>query len=210
MNGRYWEERFSLHANGRFSGFRGGGYGRPHGRHGGGMGGGGLLRAGRMLTSADLQLILLALLEDRPRHGYDLIKSIQELAGGAYVPSPGMVYPALSYLEELGQIELQADGAKKQYRLTAPGLAALNESRARVSTLLDVLRRVGRRLGKAQEAFERSDSAGASAGQSPSAVLDAARRDLKAVLFDCLDVSPEEQQRVAEILQRTIAEIRRR
>src|SRR5258708_25637171 len=150
MNGRYLEERFSLYANGRFSGFRGGGGGRgwPHGRHGGGMGGGGLLRAGRMLTSADLQLVLLALLEDRPRHGYDLIKSIQELAGGAYAPSPGMVYPALSYLEDLGQIEAQTDGAKKQYRLTAPGLAALDESRARVSTLLEVLKRVGRRLGK--------------------------------------------------------------
>ena len=210
MNGRYREESFSLYANGRFSGFRGGGRGWPHGRHGGGMGGGGLLRAGRMLTSADLQLILLALLEDRPRHGYDLIKSIQELAGGAYVPSPGMVYPALSYLEELGQIESQPDGVKKQYRLTASGLAALNESRARVSTLLDVLKRVGQRLGKAREAFERSEGDSAATGQSPSVTLEAARRDLKAALFDCLDESLEEQQRVAEILQRTIAEIRKR
>jgi DNA-binding PadR family transcriptional regulator len=173
-------------------------------------GGGGMLRAGRMLTSADLQLVLLALLEQRPRHGYDLIKAIQELAGGAYVPSPGMVYPALNYLEEIGQVAPQPDGAKKQYHLTTPGLAALNESRARVATLLDVLKRVGRRLGNAQEAFERPEGAFAATRESPSLALEAARRDLKAALFDCLDESLEEQQRVAEILQRTIAEIRKK
>jgi DNA-binding PadR family transcriptional regulator len=211
MHGGYLEERVSLHASGRFSGFRGGGRGMHHGgRHGGGMGGGGMLRAGRMLTSTDLQLVLLALLEQRPRHGYDLIKSIQELAGGAYVPSPGMVYPALNYLEEIGQIAPQSDGAKKRYHLTAPGLAALNESRARVATLLDDLKRVGRRLGNAREAFERSEGDIAATGQSPFVALEAARRDLKAALFDCLDESLEEQQRVAEILQRTIAEIRKR
>jgi DNA-binding PadR family transcriptional regulator len=173
------------------------------------MGGGGMLRAGRMISSSDLQLLLLALLEVRPRHGYDLIKSIQELAAGAYVPSPGMVYPALNFLEELGQISAQQDGAKKQYSLTDSGLAALNESRARVSALMDLLRRVGLRFGRAQEAFESSEPVSA-ASASPSAPLEAARRDLKAVLFDCLDEPPEEQQRVAEILQRTILEIRKR
>jgi DNA-binding PadR family transcriptional regulator len=209
MNGMHIEVRFPLNANGRFSGFRGGGRGWHHGHRGGGMGGGGLLRAGRMLTSADLQLLLLALLEERPRHGYDLIKSIQELAGGAYVPSPGMVYPALNYLEELGQISSQPDGVKKQYRLTASGLATLDESRARVSLLFDDLKRAGLRLGKAREAYERSEGDSAAMGQSPSVTLEAARRDLKAALFDSLDESPEEQQRIAEILQRTIAEIRK-
>jgi DNA-binding PadR family transcriptional regulator len=75
-----------------------------------------------MLSAADLQLILLALLEERPRHGYDFIKAIEELTGGAYTPSPGMIYPALSYLDEIGQVTAQPDGAKKQYRLTEAGL----------------------------------------------------------------------------------------
>lgn len=205
MTGYLFEERFSIFVTGRFSGYRGGGHGwRGHpggGMGGGGIGGGGFLRAGRMLKSADLQLLLLALLETRPRHGYDLIKSIQEMAGGAYVPSPGMVYPALNFLEELDQISAQQDGAKKQYSLTNSGQAALNENRARVLTLIDSLERAGQRL---------TEPAAAAAGLSPAPTLEAVRRDLKAVLFDCLDESPAEQQRVAGILERTIAEIRKR
>ena len=170
------------------------------------MGGRGL-RAGRMLSALDLQLIILTLVEERPRHGYDLIKAIQELAGGAYMPSPGMVYPALNFLEESGQVELQRDGVKKCYRLTEAGLVALNESRARISTQLDALKRVGQRLGRAQAAYEADSPA---AEPSAPAALETARRDLKAALFDSLDASAEEQQRIAEILQRTIAEIRKR
>ena len=170
------------------------------------MGGGGL-RTGRMLSATDLHLIILALLEQRPRHGYDLIKAIQELAGGAYIPSPGMVYPALNFLEESGQAELQPDGLKKRYRLTNAGLVALNESRERVSMLLDGLKRVGQRFGRARAAYEADSPA---AEPSAPAALEAARRDLKAALFDSLDASAEEQQRIAEILQRAITEIRRR
>jgi len=55
-----------------------------------------------MLSAEDLQLIMLALLKDSPRHGYDIIKSLQEHSSGLYVPSPGVVYPALTYLEDAG------------------------------------------------------------------------------------------------------------
>jgi len=206
MSSKQLRGPFAIYASDRPSGSRGGGRGWRHGRHGGGMGGRGL-RAGRMLSAPDLQLIILALLEERPRHGYDLIKAIEELAGGAYVPSPGMVYPALNFLEESGQVELQQDGVKKRYRLTEAGLAARNESRARISTQLDALKRVGQRLGRAQVAYDADSPV---AEPSPPAVLEAARRDLKAALFDSLDASPEEQQRIAEILQRTIVEIRKR
>src|ERR1700759_2483615 len=78
---------------GRFGGF--GGFGGP------GMGGANF-RAARMLASGDLQLILLALLSENPRHGYEIIKQIEEHSSGGYTPSPGMVYPALTYLEEMG------------------------------------------------------------------------------------------------------------
>jgi DNA-binding PadR family transcriptional regulator len=195
MDGRRSHGRFGPHSSGRHGGF--------HGR----MRGGGL-RIGRMLSAADLYLIILALLEDRPRHGYDLIKAIQELTGGAYVPSPGMVYPALSYLEELGQVAVQADGVKKQYRLTESGLTALNENRATVSSLLNALKRVGERLGQAQEAYARSDLDPVVAKPGSPVSLETVRRDLKSALFDSLDASVEEQQRIAAILQRTIAEIR--
>ncbi len=80
-----------------------------HWRHGrdfmrgfkGGMFGGGF-RTGRKFDAADLQLIILALLSEQPRHGYELIKTLEERSGGFYVPSPGVIYPALTYLEETG------------------------------------------------------------------------------------------------------------
>ena len=81
---------------------------RPHGRHehkhkGGGHGRGRHgFHAGRKLSSPELQLLLMQLLAARPSHGYELIKSLEERTDGFYAPSPGMVYPALTYLEEIG------------------------------------------------------------------------------------------------------------
>jgi DNA-binding PadR family transcriptional regulator len=209
MNRNSHHSRGTRYAGGPPGGWRGGGPGR-HGRHGGARGGGPRLRAGRMLSSEDLQLIILALLEERPRHGYDLIKAIQEQADGAYVPSPGMVYPALSYLEEVGHVAADPDGAKKQYRLIDSGLAALNAERERALALLAQLKRVGQRLGIERAAYERAGSDADLAVGAGAAALSAARRELKATLFDGLDASDEEQRRVSEILQRTIAEIRKR
>ena len=57
---------------------------------------------GRKLASVDLQLLILGLLAEKPRHGYEIIKALDERSKGFYVPSPGMVYPALTYLEEIG------------------------------------------------------------------------------------------------------------
>jgi DNA-binding PadR family transcriptional regulator len=201
-----------MHAIGRHSGFRSGGR-AWHGGRGGGRHGGSGLRAARVLSASDLQLLIIALLEERPRHGYDLIKAIQELTGGAYMPSPGMVYPALSYLEESGLAALEPDGAKKLYRLTEAGASMLRDNRARLTSLLDALKRIGQRLGKARELFEQSEdpkTAAQDAAGHAGTALEAARRDLKAVLFDNLDAPPEEQQRIAEILQQTIAQIRKR
>ncbi|HZI82915.1 MAG TPA: PadR family transcriptional regulator, partial [Casimicrobiaceae bacterium] len=105
--------------------------GRHARRHGfgslvGGMGGGrGFgwhgFRAGRKLGGDHLQLVILALLADKPYHGYEIIKALEERSGGFYTPSPGMVYPALTYLEELGYASVEAEGAKKLYRISKEG-----------------------------------------------------------------------------------------
>ncbi|HEV2332187.1 MAG TPA: PadR family transcriptional regulator, partial [Gammaproteobacteria bacterium] len=77
------------------------GFGHFFGGHRGeGMGGRGF-RTGRKLASGDLQLVILSLLADKPRHGYEIIKDVEERSGGFYSPSPGVVYPALTYLEEI-------------------------------------------------------------------------------------------------------------
>ena len=105
------DERFVFwmgrHRGGRgFKGFRAGWSGT------GGLGHG-HFRTGRKLGSDDLQLVILALLADKPSHGYELIKMLEERSSGFYAPSPGMVYPALTYLEEIGYATVAAEGVKK-------------------------------------------------------------------------------------------------
>ena len=109
---------------GLFSWGQGGG---PRGFRGGGFGGGhrGGPRGGRPFDQGDLRLLLLDLIAEKPRHGYELIKAIEEAMQGAYSPSPGVVYPTLTLLEETGLIAAQTQGPKKLYSLTEEGRAAL-------------------------------------------------------------------------------------
>src|ERR1700732_2965748 len=111
-----------------------GGFGAPFG-HGGGCGGRGFF-GGRKLGSGELQLVILALLEERPRHGYEIIKALEETSKGFYAPSPGMVYPALTYLEEVGYATVAAEGVKKLYQVTDEGRAYLAQNRATVDAIL--------------------------------------------------------------------------
>ena len=85
-----------------------------------------MLRAGRMLAQGDLRLIVLALIAEQPRHGYEIIKLIEEKTSDWYSPSPGIVYPTLTYLEDLGYLTAQAEGAKKLYTITDEGRAHLD------------------------------------------------------------------------------------
>lgn len=83
-----------------------------------------------MFEGGELRLVILLLTESEPRHGYDIIREIETRTGGAYAPSPGIVYPTLTLLEELGHIEARAtEGAKKLYAITAAGAAHLAENR---------------------------------------------------------------------------------
>ena len=86
-----------------------------------------MMRAGRMLAQGDLRLLALALIAEQPRHGYEIIKVLEEKTEGWYAPSPGIVYPTLTYLEEAGYVTAQADGAKRLYTITAEGRAYLEE-----------------------------------------------------------------------------------
>lgn len=109
------------HGRGGFGGFPGEGRGEGVGGYGGGhFGRGG--RRKRLFDQAELQVLLLALIADAPRHGYDLIREIETLAGGEYAPSPGVVYPALTYMEESGLIAPTAEGGtRKSYEATDEG-----------------------------------------------------------------------------------------
>jgi DNA-binding PadR family transcriptional regulator len=98
----------------------------------------------RMFDGGELRLVLLKLIADKPRHGYDLIRAIEERTGGAYAPSPGIVYPTLTMLSEMGLIEEQlAEGARKQFAITAEGTAHLAEHTAEVTAMLARLDALG-------------------------------------------------------------------
>jgi DNA-binding PadR family transcriptional regulator len=180
---------------------RAGGSGH-HGRQRG-LGSGRGLRGGRMASAADLQLMIAAFLFEQPSHGYEIIKAVQERSNGYYTPSAGMVYPSLTYLEEIGYANVAAEGSRKLYSLTDAGKTYVEQNRSRVTALFSELTRVGQKMQRAQRAYE-AESGAQTAG------LDEVRRDLKAALFDAIDASPAEQSRIAEILSRALAEINRR
>jgi DNA-binding PadR family transcriptional regulator len=90
-----------------------------------------------VFEQGDLRLVLLKLIADKPRHGYELIKAVEEAVGGAYAPSPGVVYPTLTLLEDMGYAKVQAEGdsGKKLYTVTPEGEALLGEQAKAVEAL---------------------------------------------------------------------------
>lgn len=97
-------------------------------------------RARRMFEGGELRLVLLKLIADEPRHGYDLIRAIEELTGGEYAPSPGVVYPTLTLLQDMGLIEeAVGDGPRKPFQITPEGRAQLEERSEEVEALFERL-----------------------------------------------------------------------
>ena len=188
-----------------------------HGRHGrrfgvfaggftGGMGmGGRAFRAGRRLASGDLQLVLLALLAERPSHGYELIKALEERSGGFYSPSPGMIYPALTWLEEVGYASVTAEGAKKLYSLTEAGREYLRANQESADAMLGQLEHIGRKMGRVREIF---GGVGEDHELDDSPEVRAARHELRQALREKRHAAPEERSRIAAILRSAAAQIR--
>jgi DNA-binding PadR family transcriptional regulator len=93
-----------------------------------------------MFESGELRLVLLKLIADQPRHGYDLIRAIEELTGGEYAPSPGVVYPTLTLLQDMGLIEeAPGEGPRKPFQATEAGRTLLEENRDEVEELIERL-----------------------------------------------------------------------
>jgi DNA-binding PadR family transcriptional regulator len=114
-----------------------------------GMGGSRRRRRQRMFGQGELRLALLALVAEEPRHGYELIKAIEDMTGGTYAPSPGAVYPTLQLLADEGKIaEAQAEGAKKPFEATDEGRAELEERKEEVEALMGRLDEQGTRAQK--------------------------------------------------------------
>lgn len=111
-------------------------FGERFGHHGRG-------RRSRVFEGGELRLVLLKLIADQPRHGYDLIRAIEELTGGRYAPSPGIVYPTLTMLQDMGLIEeAPGEGARKPFQITDAGTAHLEEHKEESDELIARLQRL--------------------------------------------------------------------
>lgn len=147
---RYWNECGpAWHMSGRDDGEgfgRGHGRGRggPFGRHRGGPFGG---RGPRMFDPGALRLVVLGLIAEEPRHGYDIIKALEAKFQGAYSPSPGAIYPMLQMLEEADLVVSQADGNKRLFTITDAGRAYLAENAAELDRINAQIAQVAGRMG---------------------------------------------------------------
>lgn len=182
------DERHAGH--GPFGGHRGGDFfeGWNELRGGGRRGGG-----GRMFGHGDLKLLLLALIEQQPRHGYELIRIIEDMFHGHYSPSPGAIYPTLTMLEELGYAQIENEqGNRKLYAITDAGRAFLDENRAEVDAV------TARTEHSARMAAKMS---------APMAVRKAMHALKHALLMRGTTWDKAEAQRVAAILERAASDI---
>ena len=99
--------------------------GRGDGRHGWKRG-----KGGRLIDYGEFRHVVLTLLAEQPRHGYDIIRAIDQRTGGAYCPSPGVVYPTLALLEDIGHARaITGDRARNRYEITTNGRAFLQENK---------------------------------------------------------------------------------
>ena len=171
--------------------------GRAHGGRGrfggpglfGGRGGPGR----RMFGPGDLRIVALALIEKEPRHGYDLIKAIEAMFGGAYAPSPGAVYPTLSMLADEGLIAgVEDSGGKRIFTLTEAGQSWLDENRTAVDGVMQRMALAARLI---------------SGEQTPEVVKEALHTLRQAVIMKPGDWSDAETARVVESLMKAVREV---
>jgi DNA-binding PadR family transcriptional regulator len=193
--GRGFEELFAARG---FGGFGGRGPGDPGGPGGRGFGDDGEGRIGRFLMQGDLRLLVLALIEKEPRHGYEIIKHIEEMTYGFYAPSPGVIYPTLTYLEEAGYVASEADGNKKRYAITEEGRSHLEQNRSFAATILERLSHLAERIReKQQKAHHRGPESGPSLPRS----VDAAMLNLREVLSRALR---EDEKRAGDMVRQLL------
>ena len=183
----------------RFGGF---GFGGKHGM--GGMNPDDM-RAGRMLAQGDLRLLALALIAQAPRHGYEIIKLVEEKTADWYSPSPGIVYPTLTYLEEAGYVTAATEGSKKLYTITDEGRAYLEENGDLVKVVLERLTSLGERISRWRRAA-RGEREGR---RDLPPLIEATFDHLREAVRKRLENDPEAESRLVEILARAAGELQK-
>lgn len=167
-----------------FGDFRGRGFGFGGHRRG---------RGGRWFEPGEMRLVILRLIREKPRHGYEIIKALEERMGGCYTPSAGTVYPTLQLLEDQGFVRIVEEGGKKIYHITPEGEQFLDENK-------DLLDEIGERVRDAIHGV-----AGGAMGDVNVAFAKLAKRAFQ----DAWRAGPDSERtkKIAEILRRALEDI---
>ncbi len=207
MHGHY-ESRSERHCGSRHRGgrHRSHGYSSRYGYGGSDSMGPDDIRAGRMLAQGDLRLIALAFIAEAPRHGYEIIKLVEEKTGDWYSPSPGTVYPTLTYLEEAGYVTAAAEGSKKLYTITDDGRAFLAANRPIADIVLARLSAVGERTNRMRRAAEDERER----RRSMPPLVEAALTHLRDTVSKRLEGDAQLEAQLVEILARAAADLQRK
>ena len=198
--GHGWKWAAGRHGGGRF------GFGRRGNWDFGGRDPEDWMRARRMLAQGDLRLVALALIAEAPRHGYEIIKLLEEKTADWYSPSPGIVYPTLTFLEEAGYVTASTEGSKKLYTITEEGSAYLKANRQIVDAVLDRINALGERVIRWRRHM-RGDRA--DRGSLPP-LTDAALDHLRETIGKRLEGDADAEAHLVEILARAAADMQRK
>ena len=168
------------------------------------MDGDDVMHAGRMLAQGDLRLIALALIAQQPRHGYEIIKLLEEMTADWYSPSPGIVYPTLTYLEEVGYLTAQTEGSKKLYAITEEGKAYLAQNRDVADAALERLAVTGERAAR----WRRTSGRDSNERRLPPLVA-AALDNLREAAAKRIEGDADAEAQIVELLARAAMDLRR-
>jgi DNA-binding PadR family transcriptional regulator len=164
------------------------------------------IRAGRMLAQGDLRLIAIAFIAEAPRHGYEIIKLVEEKTADWYSPSPGIVYPTLTYLEEAGYVTGTTEGSKKLYTITDEGRAYLTANRHVADVVLTRLTALGERATR----MRRTADGERDSRRALPPLVDAALAHLRETVGKRLENDAEAEARLVEIIARASVDLQRK
>ena len=164
------------------------------------------MRAGRMLAQGDLRLLALALIAEAPRHGYEIIKLVEEKTADWYSPSPGIIYPTLTYLEEAGYVTAATEGSKKLYTITETAAPISRRTAIWSMWCSNASTALGERVNRWRRRFggDREDR-----GDMPP-LVEAAFEHLRGIIRQRLESGAETEASIAETLAGAAADLQRK
>jgi len=160
----------------------------------------------RLLGHGDLRFVILFFLKERPRHGYEIIKILEQHSAGQYTPSPGVIYPTLTFLEEAGYATSEIQENKKTFSITKTGREFLKNSESMVRDVLERMNHVGKELSRVKNW---SENDGASRHRGERDPVQVAIRNFRTEMLTFLDAPDSTKEKLAKLIDRTVVQMKK-